>query len=299
MAEEIIAQLKRIPEVEKISVAGSLRRKKETVADIDILCAAREGGKVMKSFVNLTQVKEVIAQGPTKSSVRLQSGIQCDLRVVEMEQFGSALQYFTGSKEHNVSLRSLANKQGYTINEYGLFKIDGKKPLAGADEESIYKKLGLKFIPPELRESHGEIEAAAKNEIPVLIELKDIKGDFHLHSSYSDGIASIDQMAEAAQKRGWQWIVLVDHSQSLKVAGGVQIKDLGRRRAEIEKWNSENKALHVFCGTEVDILSDGSLDYPDDVLKDFDFVIAAIHIGFKQSEDQITQRVIKALKILR
>lgn len=297
VAEAILNELKKVSGVEQISVAGSLRRQKETVRDIDILCTAKQSESVMSAFVKLPQVKEVLAQGVTKSSVRLENGIQCDLRVVEPEQFGSALQYFTGSKEHNVALRILANKNGYTISEYGLFKIgDEKRPLAGATEESIYKKLGLSYIPPELRENRGEIEAAAKGKLPSLIELKDIKGDFHVHSHYSDGAASIETIGEVAMRFGLEWIVLADHSQSLKVAHGVGIKDLSRRRAEIEKWNSKNKSLHIFCGTELDILSDGSLDYTDNVLADFDFVIAAIHIGFKQSEEQITQRVIAAME---
>jgi len=299
IADEIVSELKKLKEVKQISPAGSLRRKKETIGDIDILCTVSEGKEklVVERFTKLPRVKKILACGDTKGSVITEEGIQVDLRVVPQDCYGSALQYFTGSKEHNIALRELANKKGLTISEYGIFKIKDKtKPVAGKTEEEIYDLLGLQYIPPEIRENRGEIEVAKKHALPELVELKDIKGDVHVHSKYSDGANSIDEIAEEAEKLGYEWIIICDHSQSVKIAGGVQIKDLYKKIDEIHNFNSKNRKVKVLCGQEVDILSDGKLDYPEDVLKELDFVIVAIHSGFKQSEQQMTERIIKAFQ---
>ncbi len=295
--EEILEQLKKNKEIINIDPCGSLRRKKETIGDIDILCCVKEGNEksIIEKFTTLPSVKKVLACGETKGSILTVSNFQVDLRVVPKEVYGAALQYFTGSKQHNIHLREIANKKGFTLSEYGVFKIDKKdKPICGKTEEEVYKILGLQYIEPELREDRGEIEKAAKGELPKLIELKDIKGDTHIHSNYSDGANSIKEIAEYAAKLGYEWIIICDHSQSLKVAGGVEIKDLYKKIEEIKNLNKTSK-VKILCGQEVDILSDGKLDYPDEVLKELDFVIAAIHTGFKQSEEQITERILKAM----
>ncbi|MEM4368062.1 MAG: DNA polymerase/3'-5' exonuclease PolX, partial [Candidatus Anstonellales archaeon] len=238
---------------------------------------------------------KVNACGDTKGSIITTSNIQVDLRVVPKEVYGAALQYFTGSKQHNIHLREIANKKNLTISEYGVFKIQNKeKPICGKTEKEVYEILGLQYIEPELREDRGEIELAQKNQLPKLIDLKDIKGDTHVHSNYSDGANTIKEIAEYAYKLGYEWIIVCDHSQSLKVAGGLDIKTLYKKIEEIKNLNKTSK-VRILCGQEVDILSDGRLDYPDDVLKELDFVIAAVHTGFKQSEEQITERIIRAI----
>jgi DNA polymerase (family 10) len=295
--EEILAPLKKNKEVINIDPCGSLRRRKETIGDIDILCCVKEGKEkeIIEKFTKLPVVKKVLACGETKGSILTISNIQVDLRVVPKDVYGAALQYFTGSKQHNIHLREIANKKGLTLSEYGVFKIDKKdKPICGKTEEEVYKILGLQYIEPELREDRGEIEKAAKGELPKLVELKDIKGDTHIHSNYSDGANSIKEIVEYAAKLGYEWIIICDHSQSLKVAGGLEIKDLYKKIEEIRSVNNTSK-VRILCGQEVDILSDGKLDYPDEVLKELDFVIAAIHTGFKQSEEQITERILKAM----
>ncbi|MFN3966581.1 MAG: DNA polymerase/3'-5' exonuclease PolX [Endomicrobiia bacterium] len=299
IAGEIISTLEKLPEVKQINPAGSLRRKKETIGDIDILCTVSEGKEksVVEKFTKLPRVKKVLACGDTKGSIITDEGIQVDLRVVPPECYGSALQYFTGSKEHNIALRELANKKDLTISEYGVFKIKDKtKPVAGKTEEEIYRLLGLQYIPPEIRENRGEIELAKKNALPKLVELKDIKGDVHVHSKYSDGANTIEEIAQEAEKLGYEWIIICDHSQSVKIAGGLSIKEVYKKIEEIQKFNSKHKGVKILCGQEVDILSDGKLDYPDDVLKELDFVIVAIHSGFKQSEQQMTERIIKSFQ---
>ncbi|HCJ65883.1 MAG TPA: DNA polymerase/3'-5' exonuclease PolX [Elusimicrobia bacterium] len=296
-AKTVVESLSKLPQVKQVAYAGSLRRGKETIRDIDILCTATKSKPVMDTFINLPWVREKLAQGETKSSVILEGGTQCDLRVVEPQCFGAALLYFTGSKEHNIALRTLANKKGYTINEYGLFKLkEEDKPLAGLTENDVYEKLGLQFIPPELRENRGEIEIAAKGKIPLLVEEKDIRGDLHVHSKYSDGNATIEQIAEQAKRKGWEWITICDHSQSLKVAGGVPVKEVYRKVEEIKRHNTKNKNFRILASMEVDIHNDGSLDYEDELLKELDFVIAAIHTGFKQSEEKITERISLAME---
>ncbi|MFA6282013.1 MAG: DNA polymerase/3'-5' exonuclease PolX [Candidatus Omnitrophota bacterium] len=295
VAETFIAGLKSIKEIEGIEVAGSLRRRKETVKDIDILVTSKNPKPVMDKFVKLPSVKEVLAHGETKSSViSTENNMQVDLRVVEQNSFGSALLYFTGSKEFNVKLRQLAIKKGYKINEYGVFDKKGKK-LAGKTEKEMFSLLEMDYIPPELREDRGEIDAAAAGKLPELVELKDIKGDFHIHSTYSDGIATIDEIVEKVNEFNYEYVAICDHSQSLKVAGGLSKKEVYKKLKEIEKVSKKSK-VRILMGTEVDISSSGEIDYPESILKEFDVVIAAIHTGFKQTRAQLTKRIVSACK---
>lgn len=294
LANEIVGALKKLPEVKEINPAGSLRRKKETIGDIDILITSTRPAKVMDVFTNLPCVSQVIAHGETKSSILTKEGIHVDVRVLNPRNYGAALQYFTGSKEHNIALRTLALKKGLKISEYGIFNKKSGKRLAGEKEEDIYKILGLSYIEPELRENQGEIEAAKANRLPKLIEESDIRGDLHIHSNWSDGSASIEKIVEAARKRGWEYIAICDHSKSLKIAGGLSDKELKEQIREIQKLNKRLKGFRVLAGIEVDILKDGTLDYSDELLRQLDFVVAAIHSGFKQSREQITKRIVKA-----
>ncbi|MDD5610552.1 MAG: helix-hairpin-helix domain-containing protein, partial [Candidatus Omnitrophica bacterium] len=268
-AEEFITKLKKLAEIKKISAAGSLRRQKDTVRDIDILVVSRAPGRVMDSFTSFPQVKTVQAKGATKSSVLTADNVQVDLRVVEEKSFGAALFYFTGSKNFNIKIRQLAIKKGYKLNEYGLFSGKGKERfIAGRSEEEIFTKLGLSYVEPELREDRGEIELAKKGKLPHLIELSDIRGDLHVHSDWSDGSNTIEEMVAAAIKRGYGYIAVTDHSQSLKVAGGLSLEELKKKKAEIEKINKGLKNFKVLFATEVDIDSGGNLDYPDDTLRE-------------------------------
>ncbi|MDL1971074.1 MAG: DNA polymerase/3'-5' exonuclease PolX [Candidatus Desulfofervidaceae bacterium] len=294
LAEEIIAILKKKCPVDRIDIAGSVRRCRETVKDIDILICSSSPGQVMDVFTTLPMVGDVIARGKTKSSIRTQDGLQVDLRVVEKDCYGAALCYFTGSKAHNIRMRELALKKGLKINEYGIFK--GNKRIGGKEEEEVFKAMDLPYIPPELREDRGEIEAAMEGKLPQLVTMEEIKGDLHVHSKYSDGAGTIAAIAEKAKKIGLEWVAICDHSRSLKVAGGLSIEDLKRKRQEIDAFNRTHADIKLLCGTEVDILNDGSLDYPDEVLKLMDFVVAAIHTGFKQSEATLTNRIIKAME---
>ena len=294
IAEEFTCPLKKLKTVKEISAAGSLRRQKETVRDIDILVTSDEPQKIMDTFVKLSQVKVIQAHGETKSSVRTKNDIQVDCRAVENRSFGAALIYFTGSKNFNIKLRQLAIKKGLKINEYGVFRKE--KFICGKTEEEVFKYLGMQYIPPELREDTGEIELALKNNLPQLIALKDIRGDFHAHSSWSDGANSIEEMAQAAIKLGYSYIAITDHSRSLKVANGLSAAELKNKKAEIERLNKKLKGLRILYGTEVDIDSQGKIDYPDKILAEFDIVIAAIHTGFRQSGAQLTKRTVSACK---
>jgi len=296
LAEEMVESLSQLKETNKISFAGSLRRKKETIGDIDILVSSQNPEKIMRTFTSLPQVREILAEGPTKSSIITKDDLHIDVRVVEPISFGAALQYFTGSKAHNIKLRELALKRGLKINEYGVFEVESGNRIAGEKEEEVYQALNLPFIPPELREDRGEIEAAQENKLPQLIEYSQIKGDLHLHTKWSDGAHTIRQMAEAAQKRGYKYIAITDHSQSLKFAGGLIEERLREQVEEIQKLNQELKDFTILSGIEVDIKSDGSLDFSDEILSKLDVVIAAIHSGFKQESKIITERIIKALQ---
>lgn len=298
LSENLLSGLRRIPAVGKVSVCGSLRRMKDTIRDIDILAVSDSPEEVMDGFVKLPEVKGIIAKGDTKSTIITRENHQVDLRVVEGKSYGAALIYFTGSKNFNIKIRQLAIKKGLKINEYGVFKLKGKKgqQLRAGTEEEVFRTIGLSFIEPQLREDEGEIELAAKNNLPDLVCLKDIKGDLHCHSNYSDGNNSIAEMARAAGDLGYEYINITDHSQGLKVARGLSLKELERKRKEIERENSGRRKIRILFGAEVDIDSEGGLDYPDDVLSAFDVVVAAIHSGFKQSKRQITRRLVEACK---
>lgn len=296
LALSIIGHLKSQTRADRVSSAGSLRRMKETIGDIDILVTSREPRQVMQVFTELPEITEILALGETKSSVIMGNGLQVDVRVVESDSFGAALQYFTGSKLHNIKLRKVANKRGLKINEYGVFKVKSGEKIAGREEEDVYATLNLPYIPPELREERGEIEAAREGKLPQLVEPGDIKGDFHIHSRWSDGSESIPELAESARKMGYRYIAICDHSQSLGIAGGLSVDERRQQIKEIREINKKLKCLRILAGAEVDIHSDGSLDYEDELLKELDIVIAAIHSGFKQDKKTITNRIVKAME---
>ena len=293
LSRAIMRELKKLKAVKRMSVAGSVRRQRETVKDIDILIISPQPEKVMDFFTQLPLVKTIQAKGRTKSSIRAGGGIQVDLRVVEPDSFGAALCYFTGSKAHNIRIRELAVKKGLKINEYGIFQ--GEKKIGGKEEEEVYAAVGLPFIPPELREDRGEIETALEGKLPHLVEREDVRGDFHVHSNYSDGTATLEEIAKKAEAMDLEWVAICDHSQSLRIAGGLSIARMEEKILSIKKFNQKSRKVNLLCGTEVDINNDGSLDYPDALLKKLDFVIAAIHSGFKQDEKTLTNRMIKAV----
>ena len=294
LAEDIVRRISKIPGTKGTAIAGSVRRMKETIGDIDILTEARDGERVVKAFTNLPFVKEVLAAGDTKGSVVLENGIQVDLRVVEPESYGAALLYFIGSKAHNIKLRTIALEKGLKINEYGIFR--GDKKIAGETEKGIYETLGLQWIPPEIREDRGEIEAAQYGKLPDLVKLEDIKGDLQMHSIWSDGKATIEEMALKAKGLGYEYIAMTDHSPSSRIAGGLSIERLYEKKREVDALNKKLKGIKILMGSEVDIKSDGSLDYPDEVLKDLDIAIASVHSGFKMDMESMTKRIVKALK---
>ncbi|RJQ14741.1 MAG: DNA polymerase/3'-5' exonuclease PolX [Nitrospiraceae bacterium] len=296
VAEGILEKLKEKAPVIKLSIAGSLRRWKETIQDIDILATSKDPHKVMDVFVHLPQVKDVIMKGPTKSSIITTEGTQVDLRVVEEASFGAALAYFTGSKEHNIRLREMAVKKGLKINEYGIFDVKTDRKLGGEHEEDVYQILGMPYIPPEIREDTGEIEAALEGNLPKLIGMKDIKGDLHVHTKSSDGSHDIQELIEAAKARGYEYIAITDHSKGLGVAGGLSVEQVLEQNRKIQALNKKLRGFKLLSGTEMDIKSDGSPDFPDDVLKRLDIVIASIHSGFRQSKEQITKRIVSAMK---
>lgn len=293
-AELIVEELRKLKEIQTILPCGSLRRGQETIGDIDILVTATNPQPIMDKFTHLNMVSEVLAKGKTKSSVILKNGMQADLRVVEPKSFGAAAHYFTGSKAHNIHIRQLAQQKGWKVSEYGIFK--GNKQIGGEKEEEMFSMFGLQYIPPELREMRGEFEAAAKGTIPKLIELSDIKGDLHLHTVASDGSNNIEEMAEAAKKLGYEYIVISDHSQSTRVAGGLNPKEMQKQLVEIMSANKRIKGIEILAGAEVDIKPDGSLDYPNDILKQLDIVLISIHSNFKMTKEAMTKRIIKAMQ---
>jgi DNA polymerase (family 10) len=293
-AKRIVETLRQKTGSKKIEWAGSLRRMRENIGDIDILATGPDIEKIVHSFTHLPDVKEVLASGETKASIIVEGGIQIDLRVVEEDSYGAALQYFTGSKAHNIHLRGIAKSRGIKINEYGVFK--GEKKIGGKEEKEVYKALGMDWIEPELREDRGEIEAAQKGRLPELVQESEIKGDLHIHSKWSDGTSSIEEIARAAQKRGYQYAAICDHSKSLKIAHGLDESRLMKQIEEIDRINEKLEGFQILKGTEVDILSDGKLDLSEKILEKLDFVIGAIHSGFKQDKDKMTKRIIRALE---
>jgi len=291
IASGVIEYLKNNAPVSQISPAGSLRRWKETIGDIDILVTGKDHKKIVEVFTHYPEAEQVISAGETKSSILVQGGVQVDIRIVDKKSYGAALQYFTGSKAHNVKLRGIAVDKKWKLNEYGLF--EGERVIAGENEEGVYKKLGLQWIPPELREDRGEVELALKNELPRLLELSDIKGDLQMHSTYSDSSATIEELALTAQKLGYEYILITDHSRSAKYAHGLEIERLFKQWEEIDELNKKFKNFKILKGIEVDILPNGKLDYPDKILKELDFVVASIHQGFTKN---VTERICSAME---
>jgi DNA polymerase (family 10) len=291
--ESLIAHLKNGTGVKQAVVAGSYRRCKETVGDVDVLVVAHQKSPVMDHFVAYADVAEVLAKGTTRASVILRSGLQVDLRLVEQESFGAALQYFTGSQAHNIAVRRLGRQQGLKINEYGVYKID--KRVAGETEASVYQALGLSYIAPELRENRGEIEASRENRLPQLIELMDLKGDLHIHTRASDGRNTLKEMALAAKKRGLHYIAVAEHSQLLKYARGLDASRLLSQMDDIDSLNQELKGITILKSVEVDILEDGHLDLMDDVLGQLDLVVGSVHSHFNLPQEKQTARILRAM----
>ncbi len=294
LARRIVETLREKTGSRKIEWAGSLRRMRENIGDIDILATGPNHQKIIHAFTHLPEVKEVLASGETKSSVIVEGGVQIDIRVVEEDSYGAALQYFTGSKGHNIHLRGIAKAKGIKINEYGVFR--GEKKIGGKEEKDVYQALGMDWIVPELREDRGEIEAAQKKRLPKLVEEPEIKGDLHVHSKWSDGTSSIEEVAKAAQKRGYQYIALCDHSKSLRIAHGLDETRVLNQIEEIDRINEKLKGFQILKGTEVDILTDGKIDHPDKILERLDYVVAAVHSGFKQEKEKMTKRIVRALE---
>jgi DNA polymerase (family 10) len=294
LARRIVETLREKTGSRKIEWAGSLRRMRENIGDIDILATGPNHQKIVHTFTHLSEVKEVLASGETKASVIVEGGVQIDIRVVDEDSYGAALQYFTGSKGHNIHLRGIAKAEGIKINEYGIFK--GEKKIGGKEEKDVYRALGMDWIEPELREDRGEIEAAQKGNLPKLIQEPEIKGDLHVHSKWSDGTSSIEEIAKAAQKRGYQYVALCDHSKSLRIAHGLDETRLLKQIEEIDRINEKLKGFQILKGTEVDILTDGKIDHPDKVLRSLDYVVAAVHSGFKQEKEKMTKRIVRALE---
>ena len=292
-AEALVAYLEQSSGVSRVIAAGSYRRGLETIGDLDILVTAPAGRAVMDRFVAYQEVRDVLARGETKSSVRLQSGLQVDLRVVPQDSYGAALLYFTGSKAHNVVLRQLAQQRGLKLNEYGVFR--GDKPIAGETEESVYASLGLPWIPPELREGRGEIDAAKAGRLPHLVDLQDLKGDLHAHTRATDGRNSLQEMAEAARLRGLRYFAITDHSRRLTMAKGLDSARLLQQTEAIDRLNATLSGITILKGIEVDILEDGNLDLPDEVLGRLDLVVGAVHSRFNLSNRRQTERIMKAM----
>lgn len=291
-AEPLAAYLQK-QDVDEVILAGSYRRRKETVGDLDILVCAKDSKKVMQAFIEYDEVTDVQSMGSTRSTVILRNGLQVDLRVVPKKSFGAALHYFTGSKAHNIEIRRRAQKKGLKINEYGVFKSD--RQIAGATEESIFKAVGLPWIPPELRENLGEIEAAEKNRLPKLIELNHLRGDLHAHTKATDGHQSLQQMAEGAREYGLEYLAITEHSKRLTVAHGLTELRLLKQIDEIDQLNEKLNGITLLKGIEVDILEDGKLDLPDKVLAKLDLVVAAVHSKFNLSRDKQTERILRAM----
>jgi len=292
-AEALRIFLKAAPGVKQVTVAGSYRRMRETVADLDIVVAATPDNAVMRNFPTYDEIAEILAAGPTRASVILKCGMQVDLRVIAEESYGAALHYFTGSKAHNIAIRQIAQKRGLKINEYGVYR--GKTRIAGESEESVYRAVGLPYIPPELRENRGEIEMARRGPLPQLVELSDLRGDLHVHTKATDGHNTLREMALAAKSHGWEYIAITDHSRRITVARGLDPLRLVRQCVEIDALNEELEGITLLKGIEVDILEDGNLDLPDHVLAKLDLVLGAVHSKFELSRARQTNRILRAM----
>jgi DNA polymerase (family X) len=292
-ANALLKHLEGVKGVNKIAVAGSYRRRKETVGDLDILVSCRENSEVMEAFVKYDAVKRIVSRGKTKSSVILHSGLQVDLRKVSAVSYGAALHYFTGSKAHNIAVRKLGMKRKLKINEYGVFK--GDERVAGKTEEEVYERVDLPYIEPELRENEGEIEAAQKGRLPELVTLDDLRGDLHAHTKETDGHNTLEEMARAAKKLGYQYLAITEHSKRVTMAHGFDAVKLEKQMKAIEKLNEKLKGITVLKGIEVDILKDGSLDLPDDILGELDVVVCSVHYYRNLSKKQMTDRIVKAM----
>jgi len=295
LADNLLEKLRKIPLVDRADVAGSIRRRRETIGDMDVLIISRDSPRALKEAVKIPIVKQVLALGDTRATVIIEGGIQVDIRAVAEESYGAALQYFTGSKQHNLHLRLLGRERGLKINEYGVFR--GNKRLGGKDEEEVYSLLKMPLIAPELREDRGEIEAAMEGRVPELVELASLKGDLHTHTTYSDGKATLEEMVEHAAELGYEYIAITDHSPSERIARGLELDRLEQKLEEIERLRKKraSRKPYILSGAEVDILPDGKLDYSDEILQRLDVVVAAVHSAFRQSKDRMTGRLLDAL----
>ncbi|CAN5417476.1 DNA polymerase/3'-5' exonuclease PolX [soil metagenome] len=307
----LLESLRALPQIKRAEIAGSLRRRRETIGDVDLIAAVKDmsvGQSVADAFTKLPGVIQVMVCGPSKCSVKVANGMQVDLRIVPEKNFGAALMYFTGSKDHNVRIRGLAQKKGMTLNEWGLYKLDeydkaekeiakppAAKAVASESEESIYKKLGLAFVEPEMREDLGEVDLAKSDKLPVLIVRADIRGDLHTHTTASDGTASITEMAQAAKALGYEFLAITDHSKAMAMARGLQPDRLLKHVEEIHRISDTLKGITLLAGSEVDILADGRMDYDDDILKELDIVVASPHLSLKQDATKATDRLLRAI----
>src|SRR6266699_3232942 len=291
-ATAIVGHLRAGGGIRQIEVAGSYRRRRETIGDLDILVTSGDSARVMDRFVTYGEMTEVVSKGETRSTVKLRGGLQVDLRAVEPAAYGAALQYFTGSKAHNVELRQLAQGKKLKLNEYGLFR--GTRRIAGETEAEIYDALGLDWIPPELREARGEIALAREHRLPKLVELKDVRADLQMHTSATDGQATVDEMARAARALGYDYIAITDHSKRVTMTRGLDPKRLREQWRAIEEWNAANRGFTILKSVELDILESGQLDLPDDVLAEADYVVATVHYGITQDKKALTRRLVGA-----
>jgi DNA polymerase (family X) len=293
-AQRLVAFLKKIPGVQQAIVAGSLRRRRETIGDLDILITTKKPEVFEERFTKFEGIGEILSHGTTRSTVRLINGLQVDVRVIAEESFGAALYYFTGSKEHSIAVRGIGVRKGLKINEYGVFK--GEKRIAGRTEEEVFKSVGLPYIEPELRENRGEIEAAQAGRLPKLITVEDLKGDLHMHTTSSDGRNTLEEMVEAARKRGYEYAAITDHTQSLRIAHGQSPEEVLKQYEKIDKLNARLKGITILKSAEVDVLEGGRVDLPDDVLKEADVVVISVHSAFRLSEEKQTERLLRAFE---
>lgn len=296
LAEEILGHLKKVEGIGNLTLAGSLRRGKETVGDVDILATSTSPAEAIRAFVEIPAVEEVLMKGPTKASVIVDETVQVDFRIVEPRSFGTVIQYFTGSKEHNVRLRQVALSKGYSLSEYSLTRVANGEEVFFDREEDLYKHLGMEWVPPEIREDEGEVEAALAGRLPKLVEVSDIKGDLHVHSDWSDGRHSIEEMVVTAKALGYEYMAICDHSPGLAIANGLAIDRFKEKMELIRSLNDSVEGFSILVGTEVDIRADGKLDYPDEILELCDVVVASVHSAYNQREREMTNRIISAME---